>query len=1111
MPIEQNDSLTTISFGPSYFEYSQVIADLSFRCIPPAHEAIKLGFHQIASLNISPSDFESYQNTYKSKLVNTDFISRVSAVEAVIAALLWKETTNWRHVLSIVSENWPVWGFPYIYAADAFIDQGDLDAAANYLYNAHLLIPVGHYKFPRLLDKLRKNAKSINRIDLDILANRLLIFHKPIISNLARLAETADKCKDYESQNLVVNRCKEIYGLDPDKWLVADTYDDLSAAGTLCMQINRITSKIRNKSNHNYVKLNKNAICFFKAALVAAKNVDSAIKPKFPEEYCHTRIGECYAQTIRFAYAEADELGSEALDWIKSHGCIDGKHAYAAQRQLEAVLTGMARRARELQKTPEEIEEYVDAAHQAYERTWQLAYHNRNSTLSKKEKVAEWHYKFLLEFERYEAAEQVATRLGNPLKGSIVAIFRMKSRRVAVKKLVEILGHQMKAEDALEYGLRLSWYLDLIERDHVKIPDMLRASAEKRLKACIRLFVSVCKDSLQRNNLTKAKHCLQAARRAETDPNSIILLDLELRIIVFELSRGLKSASEKIPSIFKVLSRVQANKMDARLRGVILSALAKTGARRLTLNSTDVWRLVVPNDFDQPDKIGMLHALKWEIRSSSLENWIDHMAEAAANFHPDLYFARLPRYLERSSNSSKAVLIPDLVDRYIKDQRYDWLYMILNWLPGDTFFTEPFLGRIANSYRSLRNDKITSTQDLNRILAQIVNGFLRGQLEVLDDHGLCRLRCETSANWVIQNVSSQDLISAWTQWFGGERGLLYRQLLKNMHSKVMALHKRVLDLDASNATVADWKDECTNFLKENVSPSLEATTFEGQRSALAIISFCNESLETYEPSAPDPNYWTSIRELVSAHFRESDATDNSAEAAVELWFVLYDYLNQKANYRLAQMLYPTIHRFKNDLGSFSSAERPTPTLKSRLSITIRQTAIFLKGHGDAKLKPIDLCNVIAHVSYRPPFVVTQRRQFQVNAPTLYPVRPASPIVVDGDWGLLNEMLRSLLQNSCLHTPEAGKGGCIWCQLRLEGDQAVIEVRDNGVGADRQTLERLNDHNSSPFSKNNSTGYGSKFCHRIVRLHHGSIHYHSDGMDAGLTVTVTLPILKGTSQ
>ena len=78
-------------------------------------------------------------------------------------------------------------------------------------------------------------------------------------------------------------------------------------------------------------------------------------------------------------------------------------------------------------------------------------------------------------------------------------------------------------------------------------------------------------------------------------------------------------------------------------------------------------------------------------------------------------------------------------------------------------------------------------------------------------------------------------------------------------------------------------------------------------------------------------------------------------------------------------------------------------------------------------------------------------------------------------------------------------------MRWENQWAVLKVIDNGSGVSSEILERLNDPFGRPFSGGNSTGYGTRLCHRVTQLHQGSMKFHSDGPGTGLTVEVRLPL------
>jgi PAS domain S-box-containing protein len=118
-----------------------------------------------------------------------------------------------------------------------------------------------------------------------------------------------------------------------------------------------------------------------------------------------------------------------------------------------------------------------------------------------------------------------------------------------------------------------------------------------------------------------------------------------------------------------------------------------------------------------------------------------------------------------------------------------------------------------------------------------------------------------------------------------------------------------------------------------------------------------------------------------------------------------------------------------------------------------------------------------------------------------------PAVVSGDPDRLQQAVWNLLTNSIKFTP---KGGRIAARLTTEGSEAVIEVRDTGIGIAPELLphifERFRQRASSESRSHGGLGIGLALVRHLVELHGGSVTAESPGDGQGATFTVRLPRL-----
>jgi PAS domain S-box-containing protein len=120
-----------------------------------------------------------------------------------------------------------------------------------------------------------------------------------------------------------------------------------------------------------------------------------------------------------------------------------------------------------------------------------------------------------------------------------------------------------------------------------------------------------------------------------------------------------------------------------------------------------------------------------------------------------------------------------------------------------------------------------------------------------------------------------------------------------------------------------------------------------------------------------------------------------------------------------------------------------------------------------------------------------------------------PVQVDGDIVRLSQALLNLLNNAAKYTPE---GGTIWCSVRRENGSALVCVRDNGIGIQRDLLPKIFElfvqGDRSLDRSEGGLGVGLTLVERLVRLHGGSVHAESGGPGMGSEFIVRLPVYSG---
>ena len=154
-----------------------------------------------------------------------------------------------------------------------------------------------------------------------------------------------------------------------------------------------------------------------------------------------------------------------------------------------------------------------------------------------------------------------------------------------------------------------------------------------------------------------------------------------------------------------------------------------------------------------------------------------------------------------------------------------------------------------------------------------------------------------------------------------------------------------------------------------------------------------------------------------------------------------------------------------------------------------------------KKEPVELAKVIQHS------VETARTLLESKKHHLALSLPAAPIWVHGDFARLSQVIGNLLNNGAKYTAE---GGRIELAASADRGEAVITVRDNGIGIDGGLLP----HVFELFTQGERTldrsqgglGVGLTVVQRLVELHHGRVEVASEGIGKGALFRITLPCI-----
>jgi PAS domain S-box-containing protein len=126
--------------------------------------------------------------------------------------------------------------------------------------------------------------------------------------------------------------------------------------------------------------------------------------------------------------------------------------------------------------------------------------------------------------------------------------------------------------------------------------------------------------------------------------------------------------------------------------------------------------------------------------------------------------------------------------------------------------------------------------------------------------------------------------------------------------------------------------------------------------------------------------------------------------------------------------------------------------------------------------------------------------------------PRQPIYLNADPTRLAQVVGNLLNNACKFTD---KGRRISLTVEREGEQAVIRVRDTGIGIATDQLPRIFDLfmqvDTSLERSTSGLGIGLTLVKNLVEKHDGTVEVRSGGIGQGSEFVVRLPIMVETAK
>jgi PAS domain S-box-containing protein len=182
------------------------------------------------------------------------------------------------------------------------------------------------------------------------------------------------------------------------------------------------------------------------------------------------------------------------------------------------------------------------------------------------------------------------------------------------------------------------------------------------------------------------------------------------------------------------------------------------------------------------------------------------------------------------------------------------------------------------------------------------------------------------------------------------------------------------------------------------------------------------------------------------------------------------------------------------------AERQVQQL-TRLVDDLLDVSRISRGQINLQMEPVDMAAVVARaVEISRPLIDARKHSLELSL-------PEQAVRVKGDLIRLAQVLSNLLNNAAKYTPE---GGCIALSVESTAGEAVLRVRDTGVGIASDMLshifEMFTQVQASLDRSEGGLGIGLSLVRSLVEMHDGTVAAHSEGHGHGSEFVVRLPRL-----
>jgi PAS domain S-box-containing protein len=202
----------------------------------------------------------------------------------------------------------------------------------------------------------------------------------------------------------------------------------------------------------------------------------------------------------------------------------------------------------------------------------------------------------------------------------------------------------------------------------------------------------------------------------------------------------------------------------------------------------------------------------------------------------------------------------------------------------------------------------------------------------------------------------------------------------------------------------------------------------------------------------------------------------------------------------------SLHILRMSHGNGPTSERVLEMMERQVSHMVRlvdnliEVSRITRGKINLRKERVELAAILRNgVETSRPLIDAARHQLAIAV-------PPEPLNLKADSVRISQVIANLLNNAAKYTEE---GGQIWLTARREGNDAVVSVRDTGLGISAEMLPCVFDMfaqvDRTLKRSQGGLGIGLTLARTLVEMHGGRIEARSGGPGQGSEFTVRLPL------